>query len=101
MFGACRNVSKLKKAGARGLLQSKGFVPVGQEPGTLIAYATAEGELASDLGEGAGPYAKVLAEEIVNETPTPSALPPNPNRDVSDITQSTAPKLGPRPAEHE
>ena len=31
----------------------------------LIAYATAEGELASDLGAGAGPYAKVLAEEIV------------------------------------
>ena len=32
----------------------------------LIAYATAEGELASDVGAGvAGPYAKVLAEEIV------------------------------------
>ena len=30
-----------------------------------IAYATAEGELASDVGTGAGPYAKVLAEEIV------------------------------------
>jgi uncharacterized caspase-like protein len=30
----------------------------------LIAYATAEGELASDAGSGAGPYAKVLAEEI-------------------------------------
>ena len=31
----------------------------------LIAYATAEGELASDLGSDAGPYAKALAEEIV------------------------------------
>jgi TPR repeat protein len=31
----------------------------------LIAYATAEGELASDVGDGAGPYAKALAEEIV------------------------------------
>src|SRR3974377_245240 len=31
----------------------------------LIAYATAEGELASDVGAHAGPYAKVLAEEIV------------------------------------
>jgi uncharacterized caspase-like protein len=30
----------------------------------LIAYATAEGELASDVGMGAGPYAKLLAEEI-------------------------------------
>jgi len=31
----------------------------------LIAYATAEGELASDVGVGAGPYAKALAEEII------------------------------------
>jgi hypothetical protein len=31
----------------------------------LIAYATAKGELASDVGDGAGPYATVLAEEIV------------------------------------
>lgn len=31
----------------------------------LIAYATAEGELASDVGAGSGPYAKILAEEIV------------------------------------
>ena len=31
----------------------------------LIAFATAEGELASDLGEEAGPYARALAEEIV------------------------------------
>src|SRR5262249_49713867 len=27
--------------------------------------ATAEGELASDVGAGAGPYAKVLAEEVI------------------------------------
>jgi TRAP-type mannitol/chloroaromatic compound transport system substrate-binding protein len=46
-------------------VQSKGFVPVMQENGMLIAYATAEGELASDVGDGAGPYAKVLADEIV------------------------------------
>jgi TRAP-type mannitol/chloroaromatic compound transport system substrate-binding protein len=64
VFDACRNVLKLKKAGSRALVQSKGFVPVSQEPGMLIAYATAEGELASDIGDGAGPYAKVLAEEI-------------------------------------
>ena len=56
---------KLTNAGSRALVQSKGFVPIAQESGMLIAYATAEGELASDLGAGAGPYAKVLAEEIV------------------------------------
>jgi caspase domain-containing protein len=65
VFDACRNTLKLARAGSRALVQSKGFVPVAQESGMLIAYATAEGELASDLGAGAGPYASVLAEEIV------------------------------------
>ncbi len=65
VFDACRNTLKLKQVGTRGLVQAKGFVPVSQESGMLIAYATAEGELASDLGAGAGPYATVLAEEII------------------------------------
>src|SRR5262249_60693800 len=33
--------------------------------GVLIAYATAPKQTASDVGEGGGPYAKTLAEEIV------------------------------------
>ena len=65
VFDACRNTLKLTNAGSRALVQSKGFVPVAQETGMLIAYATAEGELASDVGAGAGPYAKTLAEEII------------------------------------
>jgi TRAP-type mannitol/chloroaromatic compound transport system substrate-binding protein/uncharacterized caspase-like protein len=65
VFDACRNTLKLRKPGTRALVQSKGFVPVMQENGMLIAYATAEGELASDVGDGAGPYAKVLADEMV------------------------------------
>jgi hypothetical protein len=65
VFDACRNALKLKQTGSRSLVQSKGFVPVSQESGMLIAYATAEGELASDVGAEAGPYAKVLAEEII------------------------------------
>jgi len=65
VFDACRNNLKLVKAGSRALVQSRGFVPVAQEAGMLIAYATAEDELASDVGAGAGPYASVLAEEIV------------------------------------
>ena len=65
VFDACRNNLKLRKAGSRALVQSRGFVPVAQESGMLIAYATAEGELASDVGAGAGPYSSVLAEEIV------------------------------------
>src|SRR5262245_50823973 len=65
VFDACRNTLKLTRIGSRALVQSKGFVPVTQESGMLIAYATAEGELATDVGTEAGPYAKTLAEEIV------------------------------------
>jgi uncharacterized caspase-like protein len=61
VFDACRNNLKLRQAGSRASVQSKGFVPVAQESGMLIAYATAEGELATDVGA----YAKTLAEEIV------------------------------------
>jgi len=65
VFDACRNTLKLTQPGTRAIVQAKGFVPIAQENGMLIAYATAEGELASDVGAGAGPYANALAEEIV------------------------------------
>jgi Caspase domain len=65
IFDACRNELKLRKAGSRALVQARGFAPVAQESGMLISYATAEGETASDIGVAAGPYASVLAEEIV------------------------------------
>jgi Caspase domain len=61
VFDACRNTLKLTQPGSRAVVQSKGFVPVAQENGMLIAYATAEGELASDVGAAAGPYARALA----------------------------------------
>jgi len=65
VLDACRNNLKLRKAGSKALLQSRGLVRVDDAAGMLIAYATAEGELASDVGAGAGPYARALAEEIV------------------------------------
>jgi hypothetical protein len=40
-------------------------VPVPQTPGRLIAYATAQGKTASDIGDSGGPYAKALAAEIL------------------------------------
>jgi len=40
-------------------------VPVAQTSGLLVAYATAPKQTASDIGEGGGPYAKTLANEIV------------------------------------
>jgi hypothetical protein len=64
VFDACRNKLRLTRAGSRTLVHSKGFVPVAHENGILIAYATAEDKLASDVGAGAGPYAQALAEEI-------------------------------------
>jgi uncharacterized caspase-like protein len=66
VFDACRNTLKLSKSGTKSLTQAKGFVPVVRIPGgMLIAYATADGETASDQGDGAGPYARALAGEIV------------------------------------
>src|SRR5262249_8801730 len=40
-------------------------VPEAFASGVMIAYATAPGRTASDRGDGSGPYARILAEEIV------------------------------------
>jgi len=47
VFDACRNTAEAQEGG---FARAKGFVPVTQESGLLIAYATAEAELASDVG---------------------------------------------------
>ena len=65
VFDACRNSLRLKETGSKALVQSKGFEPLRTVSGMLVAYATAEGETASDVGSGAGPYSTALAEEIV------------------------------------
>jgi len=98
VFDAYRNALKLNQPGSPTLVQSKGFTPGGQESGTLIAYATAECELATDEGPGSGQYARVRAEEIVRPGieavamfPIVRAVPPKepdlvgtrPNRDAS------------------
>jgi hypothetical protein len=44
------DATRRRRIGSRAVVQSKGFVPVAQESGMLVAYATAEGELASDVG---------------------------------------------------
>jgi len=66
VFDACRNNSKLRKPGSRALVQARGFVPMLQETGMLVAYATAEGELASDLGSGAGRVWSVCSNRTGN-----------------------------------
>src|SRR5262245_56834188 len=65
VFDACRNELSITGAAAKALGTDKGFVPVTDTVGVLIAYATAPRKTASDSGEGGGPYAKALAEELV------------------------------------
>jgi len=65
VFDACRNELNVAGIAAKALGTDKGFVPVGDTAGVLIAYATAPRKTASDIGDGGGPYAKVLAEELV------------------------------------
>jgi carboxyl-terminal processing protease len=58
VFDACRN----NLGGVRG---AKGFVPVAEKPGMLIAFSTAPGATASDTGMDSGPYAAALAAELL------------------------------------
>ena len=65
IFDACRNTLRLSKPGTKAILQSKGFEPIRKVQGMLIAYATAEGQTASDGDSTSGPYAKALSEELI------------------------------------
>jgi len=58
ILDACRNNLK----GARG---GRGFLPVGQKSGLLVAFSTEPGKTASDTGQASGPYAAALAIELV------------------------------------
>jgi Caspase domain len=58
VLDACRNTLQ----GARG---GKGFVPVGQQSGVLVAFASEPGKTATDIGQGSGPYAAALATELM------------------------------------
>jgi hypothetical protein len=64
IFDACREELRLTRDGTKAL-ERKGFVPVANISGVMIAYATAPGKTALDAGDGGGVYAKTLAEEIV------------------------------------
>src|SRR5262249_24793736 len=54
VLDACRN----NLQGTRGC---KGFLPVGQQSGVLVAFATEPGKTASDTRQRSGPYAAALA----------------------------------------
>src|SRR5262245_32611883 len=63
VFDACRNELNIAGTAAKALGTDKGFVPITDTAGLLIAYATARRKTASDVGDDGGPYAKTLAEE--------------------------------------
>ncbi|MBV1695266.1 MAG: tetratricopeptide repeat protein [Hyphomicrobiales bacterium] len=64
VFDACRNELNVGGANSKALGSDKGFAPIADTSGLLIAYATAPKRTASDVGDGGGPYARVLAEEL-------------------------------------
>jgi Caspase domain len=64
VFDACRDELRLVRQGKKALGAEKGFTPVSTVTGVMIAYATAPGRTASDIGQRAGPYAAALAEEL-------------------------------------
>jgi hypothetical protein len=59
VFDACRNELQLPTKDT-----SKGLVPVTEQRGMFIAYASAPGHTASDKGDKGGPYATALATEL-------------------------------------
>ena len=59
VFDACRNELQLPTKDT-----SKGFIPVAEQQGMFIAYASKQGQTASDLGDKSGPYSAALAAEL-------------------------------------
>ena len=59
VFDACRNELQLPTKDT-----TKGLVPVAEQQGMFVAYATTPGRTASDRGVKSGPYAAALAAEL-------------------------------------
>ncbi len=59
VFDACRNELQLPTRDT-----TKGLVPVAEQQGFFVAYASAPGRTASDRGEKSGPYAAALVQEL-------------------------------------
>lgn len=64
VFDACRDELITPDLAAKSATETKGFVPIATKAGLLVAYSTAPGKTASDEGDGGGPYASILAEEL-------------------------------------
>jgi Caspase domain len=66
VFDACRNELPLPQRTEKAIwaASDKGFVPIGNVSGFLIAYSTGPGQTASDGPENGGPYASALADAL-------------------------------------
>lgn len=62
VFDACRNELQLPTRDT-----SKGLLPVAEQQGFFVAYASAPGRTASDRGETSGPYAAALVKEMAKQ----------------------------------
>src|SRR5262245_40759509 len=60
VFDACRSELQLPTKDT-----NKGLVPVAEQQGIFIAYASSPGRTASDRGEKSGPYAAAIAAELL------------------------------------
>jgi hypothetical protein len=60
VFDACRSELRIPTKSA-----VKGFEPITDKNGVFIAFSTSPNTVASDVGEDAGPYASILASELV------------------------------------
>src|SRR5262249_55982291 len=60
VFDACRNELQLPTKAT-----SKGLIPVAEQEGLLVAYASSPGRTASDRGDKSGGYAAALAAELL------------------------------------
>jgi uncharacterized caspase-like protein len=60
VFDACRNELQLPTKDT-----SKGLVPITEQQGIFIAYATSPGRTALDRGDKSGPYAAAFAAELL------------------------------------
>jgi len=65
VFDACRDELNIAGSSTKSLGATKGFSRLADTSGLLIAYSTAPGQTASDVGDKGGPYARALARELV------------------------------------
>ena len=84
VFDACRNELHLPFKTA-----VKGFAPVTDRNGIFIAYSTSPNTTSSDVGVNSGPYAQVLASELVRPGQDQLALFQNVKERVFTLTGNT------------